>query len=296
MIKRTLFFSHAVCLSVRHKQLVIFSKETQEETLVPIEDIGFVIVENALVSLTIPLINELTDNNCALIFCNEKHLPFSMTMPLDCNEIQSQLFSAQINAKLPVKKNCWKQIVEYKIKNQGLVLKKYDLNFARLVDFSKCVKSGDSTNMESQAAKFYWDNLFGKNWCRDRFGDFPNNYLNYGYAILRAAMARALVGSGLLPTLGIHHHNKYNAYCLADDLMEPYRPFIDDEVIEYISTNPDEKEVGLEFKKRILKVLARDVKMGNLTRPMMVALSMTSSSLANALSNESEKLKLPDFV
>ena len=296
MVKRTLFFSHAVCLSVRHKQLVIFSKETQEETLVPIEDIGFVIVENALVSLTIPLINELTDNNCALIFCNEKHLPFSMTMPLDCNEIQSQLFSAQINAKLPVKKNCWKQIVEYKIKNQGLVLKKYDLNFARLVDFSKCVKSGDSTNMESQAAKFYWDNLFGKNWCRDRFGDFPNNYLNYGYAILRAAMARALVGSGLLPTLGIHHHNKYNAYCLADDLMEPYRPFIDDEVVEYISANPDDKEVGLEFKKRILKVLARDVKMENLTRPMMVALSMTSSSLSDALSNESEKLKLPDFV
>ena len=296
MVKRTLFFSHAVCLSARHKQLVIFSKETQEETLVPIEDIGFVIVENALVSLTIPLINELTDNNCALIFCNEKHLPFSMTMPLDCNEIQSQLFSAQINAKLPVKKKCWKQIVEYKIKNQGLVLKKYDLDFTKLVDFSKCVKSGDPTNMESQAAKFYWGNLFGKNWCRDRFGDFPNNYLNYGYAILRAAMARSLVGSGLLPTLGIHHHNKYNAYCLADDLMEPYRPFIDDEVVEYISTNPDDKEVGLEFKKRILQVLVRDVKMGNLTRPMMVALSMTSSSLANALSNESEKLKLPDFV
>ena len=296
MIKRTLFFSHAVCLSARHKQLVIFSKETQEETLVPIEDIGFMIVENERVSLTIPLINELTDNNCALIFCNEKHLPFSMTMPLDCNEIQSQLFSAQINAKLPVKKKCWKQIVEYKIKNQGLVLKKYDLDFTRLVDFSKCVKSGDSTNMESQAARFYWDNLFGKNWCRNRFGDFPNNYLNYGYAILRAATARALVGSGLLPTLGIHHHNKYNAYCLADDLMEPYRPFIDDEVIEYISTNPDEKELGLEFKKRILQVLVRDVKMGNLTRPMMVALSMTSASLANALSNESEKLKLPDFV
>lgn len=296
MVKRTLFFSHAVCLSVRHKQLAIFSKETQEETLVPIEDIGFVIIENELVSLTIPLINELTDNNCALIFCNEKHMPFSMTMPLDCNEIQSQLFSAQINAKLPIKKNCWKQIVEYKIKNQGLVLKKYDLDFTKLVDFSKSVKSGDSTNMESQAAKFYWDNLFGKNWCRDRFGDFPNNYLNYGYAILRAAMARALVGSGLLPTLGIHHHNKYNAYCLADDLMEPYRPFIDDEVVEYISTNPEDKEVGLEFKKRILKVLVRDVKMENLTRPMMVALSMTSSSLANALSNESEKLKLPDFV
>ena len=296
MVKRTLFFSHAVCLSVRHKQLAIFSKETQEETLIPIEDIGFVIIENELVSLTIPLINELTSNNCAVIFCNEKHMPFSMTMPLDCNEIQSQLFSAQINAKLPVKKNCWKQIVEYKIKNQGLVLKKYDLNFARLVDFSKCVKSGDSTNMESQAARFYWDNLFGKNWCRNRFGDFPNNYLNYGYAILRAAMARALVGSGLLPTLGIHHHNKYNAYCLADDLMEAYRPFIDDEVIEYISTNPDEKELGLEFKTKILKVLTRDVKMENLTRPMMVALSMTSASLADALSNESEKLKLSDFV
>lgn len=296
MIKRTLFFSNAVCLSVRRRQLVVFNKETQEETLIPIEDIGFVIIENETVSLTIPLINELTNNNSAVVFCNEKHLPFSMTMPLDCNDIQSQLFSVQINAKLPVKKQCWKQIVESKIKNQALLLKKYELDFERLISFSKNVKSGDSTNLEAQAAKVYWDNLFGTQWTRTRYGGFPNNYLNYGYAILRAATARALVGSGLLPTLGIHHHNKYNAYCLADDLMEPYRPFIDDEVIEYISNNPDEEELGIEFKKKILTVLTRDVKMEKIFRPMMVALSMTTSSLVKALACGEEKLRLPDFV
>lgn len=296
MIKRTLFFANAVCLTTRNKQLVIKNKESQKEKTVPIEDIGFVIIENQQIYISIPAIIELTKNNVSIIFCDEKHMPLSMNLPLECNSIQNQLFTAQIESALPTKKKCWKQIIEQKIKNQAKVLDKYEINSKQLIAYSQDVKSGDTTNKEAVAAKIYWDLLIGSNWIRNRFGEYPNNYLNYGYAILRAATARALVGSGLLPTLGIHHHNKYDAYALADDLMEPYRPFVDDEVIEYIKENPEEKELTTEFKRKILEVLTRDVSIGNVIRPLMIALTMTSASLSRIFTGESGNLTLPRFI
>ena len=297
MIKRTLFFSNAVCLTLKNKQLVIQNKETREESSVPIEDIGFVIIENNQVYISIPVINALAENNAAVVFCNEKHLPFSMNLPLDCNSIQNQLFSFQIEASLPIKKKCWKQLMEQKIKNQARVLEKYKIDSIKLKKYAVEVKSGDSTNREAMAAKLYWNLLIDDvDWGRARFGKYPNNLLNYGYAILRAAMARALIGSGLLPTLGIHHHNKYDAYALADDIMEPYRPYIDDEIVEFMKTNEVSEELTMEFKKRIMKALARDVSIGNVTRPLMIALTITSSSLAKVFSGEAEKLSLPEFI
>lgn len=295
MIKRTLFFSNAVCLTLKYKQLVIFNKDTQEETSVPIEDIGFVVIENNLVYVSIPVINELAANNAAVIFCNDKHLPFTMNLPLDCNTIQNQVFSVQIGASLPTKKKCWKQIIEHKITNQAKVLEKFNFNAIQIYECARNVKSGDSTNRESVAARIYWDSLISTDWVRDRFGVYPNNFLNYGYAILRAATARSLVGSGLLPTLGIHHHNKYDAYALANDLMEAYRPFVDDEVITYTRENPDIREITVDFKKIILQILTRDVDMGNMVRPLMVALSMTSASLVRVLKKEATSLSLPRF-
>jgi len=295
MIKRTLFFSNAVCLTLKYKQLVIFNKDTQEETSVPIEDIGFVVIENNLVYVSIPVINELAANNAAVIFCNDKHLPFTMNLPLDCNTIQNQVFSVQIGASLPTKKKCWKQIIEHKITNQAKVLEKFNYNAIQIYECARNVKSGDSTNRESVAARIYWDSLISTDWVRDRFGVYPNNFLNYGYAILRAATARSLVGSGLLPTLGIHHHNKYDAYALANDLMEAYRPFVDDEVITYTRENPDIREITVDFKKIILQILTRDVDMGNMVRPLMVALSMTSASLVRVLKKEATGLSLPRF-
>ena len=296
MIKRTLFFSHAVCLSMRNKQLIIQNKDTQEESSVPIEDIGFVVIENNQIYISIPVINELAKNNAAVIFCNEKHLPFSMNLPLDCNSIQNRLFSAQIEATLPTKKRCWQQIIEQKIKNQAKVLEKYNIHSIRLNEYANNVRSGDSTNREAVAAKLYWDSLFDTDWIRMRYGEYPNNLLNYGYAILRAATARALTGSGLLPTLGIYHHNKYDAYALADDMMEPYRPFVDDEILEYTKDNPAQETIPIEFKKKILQVLARDVKIGKVVRPLMIALTMTSSSLAKILSGDDKELALPCFM
>ena len=297
MIKRTLFFSNAVCLTMKNKQLVIQNKETHEESSVPIEDVGFVIIEHNQTYISVPLINKLAANNAAVVFCNEKHLPFSMNLPLDCNTIQNQLFAAQIEASLPVKKKCWKEVIEAKIKNQAKVLEKYNINPIKLKEYAKDVKSGDTTNREALAAKLYWDLLIDDvDWVRTRFGEYPNNLLNYGYAILRAAMARALIGSGLLPTFGIHHHNKYDAYALADDMMEPYRPYIDDEVLQYIKTHEQSEEIDTDFKKQILQVLTRDVAIGKVTRPLMIALTMTSSSLAKIFAKESENLALPDFV
>ena len=296
MIKRTLFFSNAVCLTLRNKQLLIQNKETHEESSVPIEDIGFVIIENNQTYISIPLINELAANNSAVIFCNEKHLPFSMNLSLDCNKIQNQLFTAQIEASLPMKKKCWKEIIEMKIKNQAKVLEKYNINSMRLKEFASAVKSGDSTNREAMAAKLYWDLLIDVDWIRKREGEYPNNLLNYGYAILRAATARALIGSGLLPTFGIHHHNKYDAYALADDIMEAYRPYIDDEVFVYMKEHKDSEDLTIDFKKQILKVLVRDVEIGKVTRPLMIALTITSSSLAKVFTREGESLVLPEFI
>lgn len=296
MIKRTLFFSHAVCLTMKNNQLIIQKKDTQEESSIPIEDIGFVVIENNQTYISIPVINELAKNNAAVIFCNEKHLPFSMNLPLDCNSIQNRLFSAQIEATLPTKKRCWQQIIEQKIRNQALVLDKYKINSIRLNEYAKNVKSGDSTNREAIAAKLYWDSLFDTDWIRMRYGEYPNNLLNYGYAILRAATARALTGSGLLPTLGIFHHNKYDAYALADDMMEPYRPFVDDEVLEYTKDNLEQETIPIDFKKKILQVLTRDVKIGKVVRPLMIALTMTSSSLAKMLIGDDKELALPCFI
>ena len=297
MIKRTLFFSNAVCLTLKNRQLVIQNKETREESSVPVEDIGFVIIENNQVYISVPVINALAENNAAVVFCNEKHLPFSMNLPLGCNTIQNQLFAAQIESKLPVKKKCWKQIIEQKIKNQAKVLEKYKIDSIKLKQYALEVKSGDSTNREAIAAKLYWSLLIDDvNWIRTRFGNYPNNLLNYGYAILRAATARALIGSGLLPTLGIHHHNKYDAYALADDIMEPYRSYIDDEVIEFMRVDCITEELTVDFKKKILNVLTRDVEIGKVTRPLMVALTITSSSLAKVFNGDAESLSLPEFT
>lgn len=295
MIKRTLFLANAVCLTTRNRQLVIKNKESLEEKTVPIEDIGFVIVENHQIYISIPAIVELTKNNVSVIFCDENHLPLSMSLPLNCNSIQNQLFSVQIESPLPVKKNCWKQIVEQKIQNQALVLEKHGHDSSHLKEIAKSVRSDDSTNREGFAAKLYWSTLFSSDWTRDRFGEYPNNFLNYGYAILRAAAARALIGSGLLPTLGIHHHNKYDAYSLADDVMEPYRPFIDDMVLEYMENNQTVYELNREFKCYILSVLTRDTIIKKRKHPFMIALTYTSASLSKVFLGKTKNLSLPDF-
>lgn len=295
MLKRTLFFSKPSRLTLKKKQLVVNLTESGENRTVPVEDIGFMVVENMQVSMSMPLLSALNENNVAVVFCNEKHMPSSMLLNLESHNIQGELFAQQIAATEPLKKNLWKQTMEQKIFNQAALLKKLGKEYKDVLVYSKEVKSGDTDNREGAAARIYWPRLFGKDFIRDRYGEPPNMMLNYCYIVLRAAVARALSGSGLLPTLGIFHHNRYNAFCLADDIMEPYRPWVDETVFNIWQNNEDIMEIDIKTKMQLLEVLTADVDVGKNKRPLMVALSQTTASLAKCFSGEIKKIQYPEF-
>lgn len=248
MIKRTLYFENPAYLSLKNKQLQVSYPDSSDIRTVPVEDIGVVLLENRQITITNGLITALLANHSALISCDATHLPNGLLLPLDGGHTQTEKIGWQIEASLPLKKNLWQQTVKSKILNQAALLARYDIDIKKMIYWTKEVKSGDTENHEARAAAYYWANLFPEypDFSRGRFEDFPNSLLNYGYAVLRAIVARSLVISGLLPTLGIFHKNKYNAYCLADDIMEPYRPFIDLLVCEWLSEHPNTFELTRE--------------------------------------------------
>lgn len=296
MLKRTLYFSSPCYLHVKNRQLVYSPKETtgREETTIPVEDIGFVVIEHPQITLSMGVVSALTENNVALVFCDATHHPRSLLLNLDGNSIQSEVFASQLESSLPLKKNLWKQTVEAKILNQMLLLKKLGKKHQDLAIYRDGVKSGDPTNQEAVAARVYWKRLFSHlEFKRERDGKFPNNGLNYGYAILRAAVSRALLGSGLLATVGIHHCNRYNAYCLADDIMEPFRPYVDEVVYEISLEEPQQEELTKERKAKLLALLATDTRYPMVQRPLMVGLSQTTASLARCFRGEERKIVYP---
>ena len=295
MLKRTIFLSNPYRLSLKNRQLVLSEKSGMPVKTAPIEDIGFVVLEHPQISVTMKLVEELNENNVAVLFCDSKHMPSSMLLPLDAHHIQNELFRAQINTSEPLKKNLWKQTIAAKIKNQARLLEKHGLNGRPSINLAKTVKSGDSDNREGFAARLYWNSLFGQDFIRDRYGEPPNMYLNYGYILLRSAVARALAGSGLLATLGIHHRNRYNAFCLADDIMEPYRPWVDEIAIRLFEKWPGQLMLEKEQKAELLQLMTSDVKIGENRRPLMVALSQTTASLARCFSGEVRKITYPVF-
>lgn len=300
MIKKTLFFGNPAYLSVKNSQLVVkrTDPETRQEIVrtVPIEDIGVVVLEDRQITITNVALDALIQNNCSVITCDEKHMPAGMLLPLDGNTIQSERFANQIEASLPLKKQLWQQTVQAKIRNQASVLKRLSgVEVGCMLAWANDVKSGDSDNLEGRAAAYYWKNIFPSlpGFTRDREGEMPNNLLNYGYAIVRAVVARALVASGLLPTLGIHHHNRYNAYCLADDIMEPYRPYVDETVINIMRSNIDYGELTPDLKKQLLCLPVTEVVIGGQRSPLMVAASQTTVSLCKCYSGELRKVVYP---
>ncbi len=295
MLKRTLFFSSPAKLSLQNEQMLISLKIGGEAT-VPIEDIGYAVLEHQQVSITLPLLNAMVKNNVSVVVCDDRHMPSSMLLSLDGNSIQNELFSQQINASQPLKKNLWKQTVEAKIKNQAGLLQKLGVEYKDLLYLSRYVKSGDASNREGTAARLYWPRLFGNRFLRKRDGQPPNMLLNYGYIVLRAAVARALCGSGLLPTFGIFHRNRYNNFCLADDIMEPYRPFVDEAVYSLWMLDSGITKVEKEHKIHLLDVLTLDVSFGKVTRPLMIGLSQTTASLARCFSGNEKKISYPVFV
>lgn len=285
-------FTSPVSLSLKDQQMVITFKDNKDTVTRPIEDIGFVVIENPQVSITVPLLNELADNNVSVVFCDKKQMPKTMLMTLEGNTTQQESYQYQLDASAPTKKNVWKQLVECKIKNQSLLLNNVGKNGNALKPYYLNVKSGDTDNREGAAARIYWSLLFDEGFKREREGLPPNNLLNYGYTILRAAVARALIGSGLYPAFGVFHRNRYNAFPLADDVMEPYRPFVDQTVYR-LYYDGAVNELNSESKGKLLRVLFSDVKMGKVTRPLENALSLTTASLLRMYMGETDKLSLP---
>lgn len=308
MIKRTLYFGNPAYLKTTNEQLVIetslaassFQVEEQGEPqvkTVPIEDIGLIILDHQQITITQATMAKLLANNTALITCDNTHHPTGMMLNLDGNSLQSQKFKAQLEASVPLKKQLWQQTIMAKINNQAVLLAMQREENKLLLTYAKEVKSGDIENHEAKAAAYYWKRVFPAflEFRRERYGPPPNNLLNYGYAILRALVARSLTVSGLLPTFGIHHRNQYNAYCLADDIMEPYRPFIDKVVCQIIRGNGHFLEMTPSMKKALLETPAMDVMIEGKKSPLMNAVQRTTASLAKCFDGTAKKIIYPEM-
>ncbi len=327
MIRRTLYFGNPAYLSTKDNQLVIerdtpssgrgggrgwsYGEDVEDTTprppplpeegesvmRVPIEDIGCILLDHWQITITQPLLYALLAKNIAVVSCDERHMPAGLFLPLAASGVQPERFKYQLRSSKPMRKNLWAQTIEYKVKNQASLLALAGKPSSNMVKWSAEVRSGDARNLEGRAAVYYWANIFPEalNFRRDRYGEPPNNLLNYGYAILRALTAQALVASGMLPTLGIHHRNKYNAYPLADDIMEPYRPFLDAIVLEIVRNGEDFTELSKSIKQQLLSLATVDVMMRGKRRPLHVALQYTAASLAFCFLGERRRILYPEF-
>jgi CRISPR-associated protein Cas1 len=295
MISRALLFTSAVRLSLKNGQLIIeFKDASKPRQQVPIEDVGYVIIEDRDSIITMSAISALSENNVAVAFCDSTHMPKSLLLNLDSHSTQTERFRAQLDATVPLKKNIWQQLIVGKIRNQSLLLNKLGFDGDSLKPLYMNVKSGDPDNKEGSAARMYWRELFGKTFVRDRDAAGVNGLLNYGYITLRAATARALMGAGVLPLIGVFHRNRYNSYPLADDVMEPFRPFIDETVYNLVKDG--RCDITKETKSALIKTLYADTKYSKVMRPLEIGLSMTCASLARCFAKEQKELELPMLI
>lgn len=301
MIKRTLYFSRPLYIKTKSRQLIVLDKESNEEKgEIPIEDIGMVIIDNPQISLSHATINHLIKNNASIIWCDDKHMPNGLVLPMSANHTYTEKLRHQANASIPLKKQLWKQTVQQKIRNQAAVLDAIGESGQALEKMAKMVRSGDADNYEAQAAALYWSAIFGSEasgFRRHRYGEPPNDLLNFGYAILRSIIARSLVSSGMLPALGIFHRNKYNPYCLADDIMEPYRPFIDFLVLDITERYEMDFDnlSNKEIKRELLQIPVLDVVISKKSSPLMIGAQRTTASLMHCFEGHERKIKYPEF-
>jgi len=305
MIKKTLYFGSPYYLRMRDEQLIVELTEAKEllekdkSRSIPIEDIGVVILDHWQITITQPLINKLLENNVALITCDNKHLPIGLMLNLNGNSLQAKRFQHQLESTLPLRKQMWQQTVKQKIANQASILGLHGVNTDPLEYFEKNTKSGDPDNYEGRAAAYYWQHFFQgyvADFTRGREDEHPNDLLNYGYAILRAVVARSLVASGLIPSLGIHHRNQYNAYCLADDIMEPYRPYVDKTILQWVKTNPKDLSLNKKAKEQLLSIPVIDVTIDGQSSPLMNAVQRTTASVYACFEGTERKILYPKLT
>lgn len=293
MIKRTIVLSNQAYVKKENEQLVI--QQGEEKKSIPIEDIGVLMLESHQCTITEAAISALLANNAVLISCNSSHHPDGIMLPISGNVLHTAVLKDQLKASIPLRKQLWAQTVKEKITNQYSVLKMLGINTEPMEYWARKIRSGDPDNYEGRAAAFYWQHFFPGDYgfTRDPEGSSPNNLLNYGYTILRAATARAIVGSGLHPAIGIFHKSQYNPFCLADDLMEPYRPFVDVIVRQICSEHGQGVELVTDIKKKLLGVLSVDVWIEEERKPLLLGLTSTSASLAKCYAKEQNKITYP---
>ena len=297
MITRSIYIGNPAYLKLKDEQMCIMEPESgQMKGRVPVEDLGILMLDHHQITISHQLIQKMMGNNVVIVSCDAHHLPHGIMLPLYGHTQHSNRIKDQMEASEPLKKQLWKQTVECKIKNQKEVLVKLGNYYAPMAGYQNNVKSGDITNMEGIAAQHYWKYLISLDFLRQRFGNAPNQFLNFGYSVLRSIVARAIVETGLFPVLGIFHKNKYNPYCLADDLMEPYRPFIDLLVMNFLEKNPETEELTKDFKAYLLQIATKDVKIDGLTRPLLVAVKTTASSLYKCYTGEKRQISYPELL
>lgn len=296
MLYRSIYIGNPAYLKLKDKQLKVTDPETKEEKgSIPIEDIGLLMLDHYQITLSNQLIQELMKNNVILISCDERHLPLAGMLPFSGNTLFSERVKIQMEVSEPLKKQLWKQTIECKILNQLKVLEQLGKYASPMYEYLKQVKSGDTTNMEGIAAQHYWKHLIDSDFLRDRFGDGPNPFFNFGYGVLLSIIARALVDTGLLLVLGIFHRNKYNPYCLASDIMEPYRPIVDLLVMKWLQLHPEKQNLDKESKAFLLQIATQDVTIEKLVRPLMVGVKMTASSLLKCYTGEKRQISYPEL-
>jgi len=295
MLKRTIYITNPFHLGFRNKQLVIHTVDSKIESTIPIEDIGILLIESREVLLSSYLLSELAASNVAVCVCDETHHPIGLQLPLSGHNLHGERFRTQLSAGETLRKQLWSNIVKAKIRNQGQVLDYYGFDSVALKERIRQLRSGDPGNEEGQAARYYWQTLMAEvpGFYRDRNGPPPNGLFNFGYTIIRTAVARSLVGSGLLPVAGIHHHNRYNAYPLADDLMEPFRPWVDREVVSIVRQWGPEAPLDKEVKMRLAGILTHDAAFEKGTSPLLIAIQQSAAQLAKCFETGKVVLSFP---
>lgn len=296
MIRKTVeFATPGTRLSVASKQLVIERSDLPKATL-PIEDLGVVIVDDLRATYTQAVFIELLEAGATVVVTGRDHLPAGMMLPLDAHHSQTERHRAQVEASEPTKKRAWQALIRCKIAQQGAVLLHFTGEHGGLVPMARRVRSGDPDNLEAQAAQRYWSRLFGKDFRRDRDLEGVNALLNYGYAVVRAATARAIVAAGLIPSLGVFHRNRANPFCLADDLLEPYRPYVDWRV-RLLADQTGEQSPSLDdrdTRAALLSIFNETVLVGGRRMPLLLALHSSAASLCRALTGGEAALSLPE--
>jgi CRISPR-associated protein Cas1 len=296
MIKRTIEISREPAhLKVRQGQLVL-SRGGQTIGQVPCEDLGMVVVDHPQTTYSHAALAEVAATGAVLVVCGHDHLPVAALLPLaDHTQVVWRLRD-QLAVKRPLRKQLWRQLVVAKVRGQARNLLPGGAPRKKLFALAREVKSGDPTNIEAQAAKIYWSNwldgtVSDASFRRDADGDGLNAFLNYGYAIARAALARAIVAAGLQPSIGLHHHNRSNAFCLADDLIEPFRPLVDDCVRELHAAGYE--SLTQEAKAQLLNLLVTPLELAGQTGPWMVMVHRLVASLVKCFAGETRRLEIP---